>query len=73
MKKVKEKKINVYLKKHNCVVCYGQLGKIIKSKERKQLTLREKTEIIVKELNDLLPTACVEQKTMYYFIREENC
>ena len=64
-------KVNVYLKKQNELICYGQLGKIIKSKERKNLTLREKTEIIVRELNELLPTACLNQKVMYYFIKEE--
>lgn len=64
-------KVNVYLKKCGEVICYGELGKIIRSKERKHLSLKEKTQIVVKELNDLLPASCVKQQTMFYFIKEE--
>lgn len=63
-------KVNVYLKRNGEIVCYGELGKTIKSKERKHLTLKEKTEIVVRELNKLLPNACLEQGTMYYFVKE---
>ena len=63
--------VNVYLKKCGEVICYGELGKLIKSKDRKHLSLKEKTEIIVKELNDLLPTACVKQQTTFYYLKEE--
>lgn len=63
--------VNVYLKKHGEVICYGELGKLIRSEERKHLSLKEKTEVIVKELNDLLPTACVKQQTTFYYLKEE--
>lgn len=32
----------------------------------------KETERIVEELNDLLPNACISQKTMYYFTKEEQ-
>ena len=64
-------RVNVYLKRNGEIVCYGELGKTVKSKERKHLTLEQKTEIVVRELNELLPSVCVKQQTMYYFVRKE--
>lgn len=64
-------KVNVYLKKCGEVICYGQLGKLFRSDDRKHLSLKEKTQVVVKELNNLLPASCVKQQTMFYFIKEE--
>lgn len=65
-------KVNVYLKRNGEIVCYGELGKDFRSEERKHLTLKEKTEIVVRELNELLPSVCVRQQTTYYYLLEEN-
>ena len=60
-------KIMVYLHKNGENISYGELWKSIKSKERKTWTPLEKANKVVEELNNLLPNACVNQKTMYYY------
>ena len=63
-------KVTIYLHKNNEDINYGEMWKIINAKERKGLTPLERAKIVVKELNELLPTICITQKTMYYFVRE---
>lgn len=61
----------VYLKRNGEEISYGELWKAVKSKERKKWTDLEKAKKVVEELNDLLPSACLRQKTMYYYLRKE--
>ncbi|MCR4661727.1 MAG: hypothetical protein K5765_07010 [Clostridia bacterium] len=81
----KEKWI-VWLHKDNQEISYGDLTDIIhvkqtvvvngirvkKSKEEIENEKRSFRERIVMELNNLLPNACLRQKTMYYHIRKEK-
>ena len=60
----------VCLKRNGEEISYGELWKTIKSKERTNLTPLEKSKLIVNELNDLLPNACLKQGTLYYFVKE---
>jgi len=60
----------VCLKRNGEEISYGELWKTIKSKERTNLTPLEKSKLIVSELNDLLPNACLKQGTLYYFVKE---
>ena len=61
----------IYLKRNQEEISYGELWKSIKSKSRKQWTAIQRANKVVEELNELLPTICLTQKTMYYFVKEE--
>lgn len=69
--------VKVYLKKQNEEISYGELWRIIKKISKKKLekmTDEEKVakaQKVVDGLNDLLPTICLKQKTMYYFVKGE--
>ena len=69
--------VKVYLKKQNEEISYGELWRTIKKigkKKLEEMTDEEKVakaQKVVDGLNDLLPTICLKQKTMYYFVKGE--
>lgn len=77
-------KWNVYLHKGDQDIYYGDLTKIApikktvvidkvrikKSKEDYEREVIKFRNQIINGLNELLPTACLEQKTMYYYAKE---
>ena len=62
-----EQKYEVLLHTTTKEISYGDLGSMFKRSGYKGLSPLEKTIRIVKELNEFIPTVCMEQGTMFYY------
>ncbi len=62
-------KITIQLKTNDTITNYGEMWKDFRSEERKKLTDLQKANMVVSELNKLLPSAVKRQKVSYWFVK----
>ena len=68
--------INIYLKKNNETISYGEMWRLFKCGKQKLKKLTRMQRIrraakVVRELNQLLPRTVLNQNTMVYYLKEE--